>query len=131
MARITTLKPKYGSASPRHAASFRPETRDRDRDAQSPQRRWYKTARWQKLRAKVIRRDIERNLGRCAQSGVMLTLEKNKPNSAVVDHIKAPKGNEALFWDEANLQTVTKAWHDSVKQRQERGGGRKSTSPRA
>ena len=37
-----------------------------------------------------------------------------------VDHIKAHKGNPALFWNWNNLQALCEHCHNSVKQRQER-----------
>jgi hypothetical protein len=37
----------------------------------------------------------------------------------VVDHIKAHRGDEALFWDEKNLHAVSKAYHDTIKQAEE------------
>ena len=41
--------------------------------------------------------------------------------ATIVDHIKEHKGDEAIFWDEGNLQSLCKRCHDSVKQREERG----------
>lgn len=81
-------------------------------------RAWYKTARWQKLRLRVIERD-----GRiCAATGALLSGKHPAANSPVVDHIEAHRGDAALFWDESNLQVVSKAYHDGEKQRQERFG---------
>jgi 5-methylcytosine-specific restriction enzyme A len=37
----------------------------------------------------------------------------------VCDHIKPHRGDEALFWDETNLQTICKSCHDTLKQVQE------------
>lgn len=53
-----------------------------------------------------------------------LTDKYNQPDSAIVDHIKKPEGNLALFWDWGNLQSVCKAYHDSEKQRLEAAAGR-------
>ncbi len=47
----------------------------------------------------------------------------NAPDSPVVNHIKPHRGDERLFWDMANLETVTKAVHDSEIQSEERGFG--------
>lgn len=38
----------------------------------------------------------------------------------VVDHIRAHKGNDELFWDKENWQSLCKSCHDSVKQSEER-----------
>lgn len=38
----------------------------------------------------------------------------------IVDHIKPHKGDQQLFWDQANWQSLCKKCHDSVKQRIEK-----------
>nr|WP_243256973.1 HNH endonuclease signature motif containing protein [Rhizobium skierniewicense] len=38
----------------------------------------------------------------------------------VADHKIPHRGDEALFWDESNLQCLCKPCHDGLKQRQER-----------
>jgi len=90
--------------------------RFRLRDAVHEWRRWYKTARWKRLRLEVLDRD----LWTCQATGVALTGKYPAPNSPVVDHKKPHRGDPALFWDPKNLHAVAKAWHDSEKQRQER-----------
>lgn len=92
--------------------------RDRERDASYAWRSWYKTARWQRLRKKILARDGYV----CQQTGVHLVGKHPAPNSPVVDHIEAHRGDPDRFWDEKNLQTVSKVWHDSVKQSMERQG---------
>jgi len=82
------------------------------RETEVEWRSWYKTARWQALRQQVLVRD----LFTCKKTGVMLIGKHPAPNSPVVDHIKRHDGDPALFWDEGNLQSVSKAWHDSIKQ---------------
>lgn len=42
--------------------------------------------------------------------------------ATIVDHVEEHKGDESIFWDESNLQSLCKRCHDSVKQREERGG---------
>jgi 5-methylcytosine-specific restriction endonuclease McrA len=88
------------------------------RDATTPGRSWYDTARWKALRLKVLRRDG----WQCRQTGELLVGRAGAWNSPVVDHIVPHRGDEALFWDEDNLQSVTKRWHDSDKQRQDHRG---------
>lgn len=77
-----------------------------------PWKAWYKTARWQRLRWKVLARD----LFTCQKC------RKTETNTAllVADHIKPHKGDPILFWDEANIQCLCKRCHDSEKQREER-----------
>lgn len=77
----------------------------------------YGTARWQRLRLKVIARDG----AVCRICGCLTTTGRTGSRSAEVDHIKPHKGSDALFWDEGNLQTLCKACHGSVKARLERG----------
>lgn len=88
---------------------------ERERDASAPWRAWYKTSRWQKLRLQILQRDLYT----CRVTGVLLIGKHPAPNSPVVDHINPHRGDEALFWDEKNLQAVSKEYHDSVKQKEE------------
>lgn len=80
-----------------------------------PSHNWYKTARWQRLREQILIRDMYT----CRKTGVLLVGTHGAPNSPVVDHIKAHRDDETLFWDPDNLQSVSKAYHDSVKQAEE------------
>ncbi|MFQ6553407.1 HNH endonuclease [Aestuariibius insulae] len=93
--------------------------RHRRRDSEKPWRAWQKTARWQKLRLRVLNRD---GLV-CQQTGVLLIGLHPAPNSPVVDHILPHRGDPVLFWDVQNLQTVSKQWHDREKQRREYAEG--------
>lgn len=81
----------------------------------APWRRWYKTARWQRLRERILVRDGYV----CQATGEPLVGRHPAPNSPTVDHITAHRGNEALFWDQENLRAVSKAWHDKHKQVEE------------
>ena len=76
-------------------------------------KRWYNTARWRALRLKIFLRD----LFTCQMPGCGRL--EGDTSLLVCDHIKPHRGNEALFWDEANLQTLCKPCHDKVKQREE------------
>lgn len=94
-------------------------------------RGWYKTARWQKLRRKVLVRDKYT----CQATGAKLIGRYPAENSAVVDHIVPHRGNPDLFWDGGNLQAMSKVYHDRHKQKIEydgqvhrRGGGSKVQS---
>lgn len=81
-------------------------------------RAWYNTRRWRKLRLRVFERDGYI----CQATGVLLLGEAHAPDSPVCDHKVPHRGDPGLFWDEENLQSVSKAWHDSEKQRMERSG---------
>ncbi|MCB1476619.1 MAG: HNH endonuclease [Rhodobiaceae bacterium] len=82
-----------------------------NRDGALPWRGWYKTARWQKLRWSVLVRD----LFTCR----MCKRIEADTSKLVADHIKAHRGDEALFWDAENIQTLCKPCHDSAKQQEE------------
>ena len=123
MGKLKALAPRLISLKPRLGAPVGDrQAFDRDRDRQ-PWRRWYKTARWQKLRWSVLLRD----LFTCRRCHVL----EADTSQLVADHRKAHRGSEALFWDEANLWTLCKPCHDSWKQRVEaradqmEGGGSK------
>lgn len=115
MARLSRPPSLLASPPPRvSAAPVDRQGRDRMRDEQ-PWRKWYKTARWQRLRWSVLRRDL-------------FTCQKCKriePDSSqlVADHKIRHGGEELLFWNIANLWTLCKPCHDSWKQRLERMAG--------
>lgn len=103
---------------PAHLPTRIEQRRERDRKRDEEEwRGWYKTAQWQKLKMRVHVRD----LFTCRQTGVLLTGKFPAPNSPVADHIVKHEGDPALFWDEDNVQTVSKAYHDGEKQRIEHG----------
>lgn len=80
----------------------------------SPWRKWYATTRWRKLRMKILARD----LFTCQRPECGRTTADT--SQLVADHRKPHRGDEALFWDEDNLQTLCKPCHDGAKQREER-----------
>jgi 5-methylcytosine-specific restriction enzyme A len=73
----------------------------------------YKTRDWYRLRGAQLRDNPCCKY--CEMQG-RVTL------ATVVDHIKAHKGNEVLFYDSNNLQSLCKQHHDSTKQREEKRG---------
>lgn len=118
MVKLSTVRPRLGGLS--HRIGQAPKTeqeRSQQRSDRDPWRAWYKTARWQKLRRIILKRDLYI----CQRTGVLLTGKHPAPNSPVVDHIKPHRGDPELFWDEMNLHAVSKAYHDSVKQAEEQG----------
>jgi 5-methylcytosine-specific restriction protein A len=76
-----------------------------------PWRRWYNTARWRVLRLQIFLRD----LFQCKKCGVI----EGNTSLLVCDHIKPHRGDERLFWDQENLQTLCKQCHDAEKQQEE------------
>lgn len=107
------LPPRIGGAI--HRIAGRAPTTDELR-ADSAHRKLYKDPRWKPLRLEVLRKAG----WRCEQTGVLLIGKAPAPNSPVVDHKRPHRGDETLFFDPDNLQAVSKAWHDSEKQKQER-----------
>jgi len=106
--RLATHKPRLTAApAPANEAD-----RSRFRDTGVAWRKWYKTARWQKLRMSVLVRD----LFTCRRCG---RIEANT-SQLVADHKTPHKGDEAMFWDAGNLQCLCKPCHDRDKQREER-----------
>lgn len=119
MARLKTLPARLAPAPSRLATQTHagPE-RDRARSIAAPWRAWYKTARWQKLRQAVFLRDLFTcQMPRCGK------IEANT-SRLVCDHKVPHRGDDRLFWCEANLQTLCKPCHDRVKQAEERHAGR-------
>lgn len=115
MAKLTTLKPILRKLP--QLIGYPPadeKARSRYRDQTQAYRAWYKTSRWQKLRAATLLRDLYT----CGICGCLCTGK----GEAVADHRTPHRGDEALFWDAANLWCLCKACHDGAKQRQERGG---------
>lgn len=116
MGRLTTLKPKLTTLGSRIARPEGEAARLAERDRTVGWRKWYHTARWQKLRRAVWVRDGFI----CQMTGVLCAGKYPAGNSPVADHRIRHQGDEALFWDMDNIHTVSKAYHDSQKQKEER-----------
>ena len=69
--------------------------------------------RWQKARATYLAKNPLCRM--CADRGMIIKAD-------VVDHITPHKGDQSLFWDKANWQSLCKPCHDSAKQRIEKRG---------
>jgi len=117
MGRLKRLVPRAQAIAPR-AAMASGADRDKVRSRAQPWRAWYSSAKGRRLRLEVLRRDE----WTCQQTGVLLIGKHPAPNSPVVDHKVPHRGDPALFFDAENCQAVSKAWHDSEKQKQERAG---------
>jgi 5-methylcytosine-specific restriction endonuclease McrA len=97
----------------RAAPSTEPE-RNRDRRRTQPWRAWYGSARWRAL-SWAVRLEAAFTCARCARV-------EGRKGQTVADHIVPHRGDEALFWDRANLQCLCKPCHDQAKQAEERAG---------
>jgi len=69
--------------------------------------------RWQKARDSYLR--SHPLCVRCNEQGRIEA-------ASVVDHIQPHKGDQSLFWDQANWQALCKTCHDSYKKRLELSG---------
>lgn len=115
MARLTTPPARLGFASDRRA--FAPDQAKGPAPVQhsAPWKAWYKTTRWRALRQAILIRDAYT----CQRTGQVLGGKHPDPDSPVVNHKRPHRGDERLFWDPNNLETVSKAVHDSTIQREE------------
>lgn len=115
MPRLKTIRPRLGMIAPQV-----PKRTEKDHDATRREtldyRNWYKLKRWQDLRTRVFVRDCYT----CQQTGALLTGKAPAPNSPVAHHKQDHRGDPDLFWDEDNVETVSKAWHDTTAQAIER-----------
>ena len=83
--------------------------------ARAPWKAWYNTKRWQDLREAVFLRDLYK----CQRSGELCIGKHPAPNSPVANHKRPHRGDEKLFWDPDNIETVSKRVHDGIIQAEE------------
>lgn len=114
--RLRTLAPRIGGLPPRIGAlRTRPDGTVKARRSRASWKAWYSTARWLNLRTDTFERDGYI----CQRTGVMCAGVHPAPDSPVANHKIRHNGDPALFWDPDNLETVTKAVHDSLIQAEE------------
>lgn len=81
-------------------------------DSKRPWLPWYGLARWKRLRAAQL----------MAQPLCQLCLDVECVTEATVaDHVKPHRGDEMLFWDAGNLQSLCASCHSRHKQAEEHG----------
>jgi len=102
--RVDMLRPRIGFGGEKAWS--------RDRERRQHGRRWYHSARWKKLRMDVLVRD----LFTCQECGKI----EVDTSQLVADHIEAHRGDERLFWNEANLRCLCASCHNSTKQKLDR-----------
>jgi len=90
-------EPTCGELVERGRCAYHARQRERARPNQTA-RRWYYTARWRALRIQVL-------------SDEPVCRECDRLPSHDVDHIVPHRGDEALFWDRANLQGLCVRCH--------------------
>lgn len=122
MGKLKALAPRLAPLAPRIGfATGDAKGADRSREQFAPWRAWYRTERWRKLRLEVFVRDGFV----CQRSGALLVGKYPAPNSPVANHKRRHQGDPLLFWDINNLETVSKAVHDSIIQAEERASERR------
>lgn len=115
MSRLSHLPSRIGFAPDRRSFPVDQAQGPRPVQHSQPWKAWYKTARWRRLREQVLVRDAYT----CQRTGQVLAGKHPAPDSPVVNHKRPHRGDEALFWDIDNLETVSKAVHDSAIQAEE------------
>ena len=125
MARIKTVRPLVRTLKPRMSAPKGEKARLKERDETQPWRRWYYTAQWQKLRQKVWERDQYT----CRRTGTLCIGKYPAGNSPVANHIIPHKGDQALFWDRSNWQTLCRSHHSAKTARENAGGDGSHSGP--
>lgn len=115
MSKLSRLPPRLASLPPRLARGTDAHGHGQ---AVDPWRSWYSLKAWRDpvvgLRMQILIRDDFTCQCGCGVS----ELDESR---LVADHITPHRGDPALFWDPANLQTLRASpCHNQVKQRQER-----------
>jgi 5-methylcytosine-specific restriction endonuclease McrA len=114
MARLKAQPPRLSLLKPKVAGLGGGGDQSARRDKVLVWRGLYKTKAWQRLRWAILKRDR-------FTCSICQTVE-HETAKLVADHIKPHRGDERLFWDEGNLQTLCKACHDGEKRSREANG---------
>ena len=85
-------------------------------------RKLYADPRWSGPHG-IRKQAFLRDLYTCLRCGcIVIEGNRHHPRAAVANHKKPHKGDEALFFDLGNVETVCKACHDTLVQREESRG---------
>lgn len=116
MAKLKTIKPLVAKLAPRFGYTPGNEReRSTYRDQTQEWRRWYKTARWQRLRWSVLLRD----LFTCH----MCKRIQSDTSKLVCDHTERHGGDEAKFWAGPFQTLCADPCHNKHKQQMENRHG--------
>ena len=116
MGRLKNLKPAVRSLAPRLGpAPGDVKAQDRERNERNKARVLYASPAWKALRLATFVRDGYV----CQRSGVLCVGKYPAPNSPVANHRRPHRGDPRLFFDPDNVETVSKAVHDSDVQAEE------------
>ena len=111
MTRLRQIKPKLATLKPGVRMAAAPKGGAWSRTEEGGE--FYKTARWQRLRWRVLLRDAFT----CQWQGCGRVFADT--SQLVADHIVPVRVDPSRIWDEANLQCLCKACHDGHKQAQD------------
>lgn len=112
MAKLSNLGPSLKSLAPRLSFTQDSEAKDKRVIDRASWHSWYKTGKWRKLRWATFVRDGFR----CA----MCQRIETDTSNLVADHRQPHRGDERLFWNPANIQTLcANPCHNKHKQQQE------------
>ena len=109
MAKLPRLQSKLQAMTPKAPRSVK-QVSDSWRDSKSSTQRGY-GYKWQRARERFL-----------SLNPLCVYCERNNrvTVATVVDHIIPHKGDQALFWDESQWQSLCASCHSSVKQREEK-----------
>jgi len=110
MGKLRSLPNRLGSL-PSRLSTF--QTGDKGRQDAAPWRAWYNTTAWRRLRMDILVRDRFT----CQWPGCGRI--ETDTSQLVADHREPHRGNERMFWDRSNLQTLCKPCHDGPKAKAE------------
>ena len=83
--------------------------------------------KWQAFRRKVILKHFADHGMACLLCGDLMVMGQHRqPNNAEVDHIKAAKPDDPLFYQEGNHRVICKSCHSSKTVREDGGFGHKA-----
>ena len=85
--------------------------------AEQPYRSWYKTARWVKARARWLKEHPFCTDYFGDHNGSLVVAN-------TVDHRIPHKGDEVLFWDEGNWQSMCRTCHNKKTAKEDGGFGK-------
>lgn len=115
MGRLSAPPSKLTTPGHRLGFATRSMGQSTPRPLSTPWKAWYKSKRWRDLKQEVHVRDAYT----CQRSGVICSGRYPADDSPVANHIVPHRGDPVLFWDPDNVETVSKAIHDSLIQAEE------------
>lgn len=133
MARLRTLPPRLGELpAKRQTVQGNPDSWRGDKRTAAQRGYGYK---WQQARAEYLRLRphcvmclAELGMADLAPADVIVECARRgipEPLATVVNHIVAHRGDQSLFWDRKNWESLCKRHHDSDAQRRDKAGSQR------